>query len=58
MGSSQYADSSAVHGLDKAVLDTLFPELPFGLHVLDLDLRVVRFKPSTRFARRFPLGER
>ncbi|MEU2506574.1 SpoIIE family protein phosphatase [Streptomyces sp. NPDC007863] len=56
MGSSQGAGSSAVHGLDEAVLSALFSEFPFSLHILDQDLRIVRFKPSTRFARRFPVG--
>ncbi|MFB7025751.1 MULTISPECIES: SpoIIE family protein phosphatase [unclassified Streptomyces] len=57
MGSTQDAGGSAVHGLDKAVLEALFSEFPFGLHILDQDLRLVRFKPSTHFARRFPVGE-
>lgn len=57
MGRSQDAGRSAAQGLDEAVLGAMFSEFPFGLHILDQDLRVVRSKPSKRFAQRFPLGE-
>lgn len=57
MGRSEDAGRSAGPALDKAVLDAVFSEFPFGLHVLDPDLRVVRFRPSARFARLFPLGD-
>ncbi|MFE4696720.1 SpoIIE family protein phosphatase [Streptomyces sp. NPDC056738] len=43
--------------LDKAVLGALFSESPIGLHVLDTQLRLVRFNTAARFVKAFALDE-
>ncbi|MER5472033.1 SpoIIE family protein phosphatase [Streptomyces sp. NPDC002935] len=43
--------------LDDAVLGALFSESPVGLHVLDPQLRLVRFNTAARFVRAFALEE-
>ncbi|MER5386398.1 SpoIIE family protein phosphatase [Streptomyces sp. NPDC002688] len=43
--------------LDEAVLGALFSESPIGLHVLDTQLRLVRFNTAARFVRAFALEE-
>ncbi|MFI0960408.1 SpoIIE family protein phosphatase [Streptomyces sp. NPDC021080] len=43
--------------LDEAVLGALFSESPVGLHVLDTELRLVRFNTAARYVRAFALEE-
>lgn len=43
--------------LDDAVIGALFSESPIGLHVLDPQLRLVRFNTAARFVRAFALEE-
>ncbi|MEU9086555.1 PAS domain-containing protein [Streptomyces sp. NPDC048357] len=55
-------DTSSTSGrtdrdLDDAVLAALFSEAQVGLHVLDTELRLVRYNSAARNIRAFPLEE-
>lgn len=43
--------------LDEAVLGALFSESTVGLHVLDTQLRLVRFNTAARYVQAFALEE-
>lgn len=43
--------------LDEAILGALFSESTVGLHVLDAQLRLVRFNTAARYVKAFALDE-
>ncbi|MFJ7949293.1 SpoIIE family protein phosphatase [Streptomyces sp. NPDC096354] len=57
MSNPQDAASPAGRRLDEAVLGALFSRFPFGLHILDTELRIVRFNSAAQYAREFPLDD-
>ncbi|WP_326600953.1 SpoIIE family protein phosphatase [Streptomyces sp. NBC_01800] len=57
MSIPQDSSSQPDRELDDAVLTTLFSETRVGLHVLDTELRLVRYNSAARNIRAFPLEE-
>ncbi|MFF3611599.1 SpoIIE family protein phosphatase [Streptomyces sp. NPDC002580] len=57
MGASWDGHDRPTSELDEAVLGALFSESPVGLHVLDTQLRLLRFNTAARFVRAFALEE-
>lgn len=57
MGSPWEAESAGGPGLNDAVLNALFSDFPFGLLILDTELRLVRWRVPAQAGTHFSIGD-